>query len=142
MMSATHSRFGPVAVNCRFTRSAGCGKAASHTVVQRFAPRLTPCISSCLNQPLYRATSHAMAFPLKLTPHLPGAVHLVVLFPHAIDFRRQCPVLLHPRRQPPRVRCPGLVFVVRRRGDRQLLADRLDPKSLPVLVDEGHHLAG
>jgi hypothetical protein len=36
-------------------------------------------------------------------------------------------------------RRPGLGGVVRRRGDRQDLADRLDPERTPVLVDEGTH---
>ena len=49
---------------------------------------------------------------------------------------------INARASAPRNRCPRLVLVVRRRGDRQLLADRLDPKGFPVLVDESHHLAG
>ena len=76
--------------NCRFTRSAGCGKAASHTVVQRLPPRITPCISSRFinRSTVQRTTCHVMAFSLKLTPDLPGAVHLVILIPHAIDHLR------------------------------------------------------
>ena len=87
------------------------------------------------HQSLYRTTCHVMAFSLKLTPDLPGAVHLVILIPHAIDRLRQRLVPLHPGRYACRVRCPGLVLVVRRRGDGQLLAYRLDPKYSPVLVD-------
>ena len=70
------------------------------------------------HQSLYRTTCHAMAFSLKLTPDLPGAVHLVILIPHAIDRLRQRLVPLHPGRYACRVRVPGLVLVVRRRGDR------------------------
>ena len=83
-----------------------------------------------------------MPFPLKLAPDLPGAVHTVILFPYTPYLHTQSLIALLPIRQPSRVHFPGLVLVIRRWGDRQLLADRLDPKSLPVFVDEGHHLAG
>ena len=70
------------------------------------------------HQSLYRTTCHFLAFSFQLMPDLPRAVHLVILIPHAIDRLRQRPVPLHPGRYACRVRVPGLVLVVRRRGDR------------------------
>ena len=57
---------------------------------------------------------------------------------------------LHPKRvvasravwSPGRVDSPDTLFVVRRRGDRQYGADRLDPVAFPILVDERHHHFG
>ena len=49
-------------------------------------------------QPLYRTAGHILAFSLKLTPDLPGAVHLVILIPHTLYLPTQRPVPLHPGR--------------------------------------------
>jgi hypothetical protein len=51
-------------------------------------------------------------------------------------------VALHARRMPRGIGHAGLGFVVRRRGDRQLGADRLNPVRGPVGVDERHHHFG
>jgi hypothetical protein len=65
-----------------------------------------------------------------------------VLFVHAANLLRQHAIARKPRRQPRRVRFPRLVFVVLRRGDRQLRADRLDPVYVAMLVDELDHHFG
>ena len=137
--SATHNRFGPVAANCRFTRSAGCGNVSSRTVVQRFAPRLTPCISSCFisRATVQRAT--ARPFPLQLAPHLPDAVYLEVVRPYTpyLPAQRPDPAAPGPATAPgPR---PGPYAHSRLMG-RPATVCRfgLDPNTFPVLVDEGH----
>src|SRR6185437_12864868 len=48
-------------------------------------------------------------------------------------------IALHPRGQSRWIRLPTLVFVIRRWGDRQLLADRLDPVLSTMRVDEREH---
>ena len=72
----------------------------------------------------------------------PHPVHAEALLPHATDLLAQLPVAARPRRPPAMVRLPGLAFVVRRRGDRQHVADRLDPVLLAVRVDEPRHFLG
>src|SRR5690606_28030356 len=63
------------------------------------------------------------------------------LIPHALYFRLQRVVTLRPLRTKLRLAFSRLLFVVRRRGDRQYCTDRLDPKSVLVLIDIGdHHL--
>ena len=64
------------------------------------------------------------------------AVHPVVLLPHPTYLHTQRIVMLQLGWQPPRHRCPGLVFVVCRRGNRQLLADRLDPMVSAMRIDK------
>src|SRR5690606_35768525 len=72
-------------------------------------------------------------------PDLACSVRSEVLLPHAPDGPRQLGIASNPRRGPTRIRLAGLVFVVRRRGDRQLGADRLDPVLLTMGVDERQH---
>src|SRR5205814_7800689 len=62
-----------------------------------------------------------------------------ILLIHPSNLRYQRRIALQPRRQTLRISLPCLVFVVGRRGDRQLLADRLDPVLGTVGVDECHH---
>ena len=77
-----------------------------------------------------------------LLPDLPRPVDLVVLGPDAPNDRAQHLVALRARRAPRRIALLRLVPEVRRRGDRQDAADRLDPELLPMVVDErDHHFA-
>jgi hypothetical protein len=40
-------------------------------------------------QPLDRAPSHGDPLPVELAPHLPRAIHLVVLLPHPFDLHEE-----------------------------------------------------
>ena len=82
------------------------------------------------HQPRDRAP-HRDALTLELAPYLtPG------------DVLPQLRIAMGTRRLPAAVRVPSLALVVRRRGDRQLPADRLDPVLLTVRVDERRHVLG
>ena len=95
-----------------------------------------------LHQPLHRAPRHTGALATQLPPHLPRTVDLVILVPDPANAVAQCRITLCTRWKPSRIGCPGLHLVVRRRGDRQHPADRLDPVQRPVFVDERHHHFG
>jgi hypothetical protein len=81
------------------------------------------------HQPLNRAAGNGNAFAMQLPPDLACPIHPEVLLPDTMDRAGKLGIALHARRQPRRIGLPALVFVIRRRGDRQLLADRLDPYS-------------
>ena len=70
---------------------------------------------------------------------LRGPVDPEVLFPDPPDVSREILVASLPCRPPRRVEPAGSVRVVRRGGDRQLRADRLDPEDVAMFVHEGHH---
>ena len=70
----------------------------------------------------------------ELPPHLPGAVGFEVL---VVDLAQ--PQLQRFIAHPPRRRLPAAGGVVRRPGDLQLAADRLDPEALAVGVDDAGH---
>src|SRR5690606_28278484 len=72
-------------------------------------------------------------------PDLVGAVDAQVLVVHALHLRRQARVAHRPCRQPRGVASARRMTPVRRRGDLQRTADRLDPATSAVLVDEGVH---
>jgi hypothetical protein len=59
----------------------------------------------------------------------------------AVKLGRSCSSIRRdrPRRTPRRIPGEELVPKVRRRGDRQHAADRLDPVRRAVVVDERHH---
>jgi hypothetical protein len=78
-------------------------------------------------------------FSQKLPPHLSDAIDAEILLVHAPDFGPQGDIAPGPCRQLTRIGAPGGVGVVRRRGDRQNAADRLDPVDDAVFVDEGDH---
>ena len=91
------------------------------------------------HQPLHGATSHPVAFPIELLPDLARTVHTEVLLKDAPDLSTQRLVAPRPRSATTWIPCSGSVGVIRRWGDRQHRADRLDPKTLPVLLDVTHH---
>src|SRR5690606_28894251 len=92
--------------------------------------------------PLDRAARHRDVLASQLAPHLARAVDAEIVLVHTSDLRTKLLVTAHTLRSPLRSGLPGLDLVVRRRGDRQLLADRLDPVSVAVLVDKVHHHFG
>jgi hypothetical protein len=74
-----------------------------------------------------------------MRPHLARAIHLEVLGEDAGDLRLQRHVPLCPGRQLRRVATRGGMRVIGGRGDRQHLADRLDPVRFALIVDERDH---
>ena len=111
---------------------------------RRFHPRAPhhAAKTKLAHQPRDRAAGHHDALAAKLAPHLANPIHPVVLLPHPGDVLAQLRVAMGTRRQPAAVRFPGLALVVRRRGDRQLPANRLDPVLLTVHVDERRQVLG
>ena len=91
------------------------------------------------HQPLDRAARDIEALPHHLPPDLPRAVDLEVLGEDAFDRRFELQVPLRPRRQLRGISALGDMIVVGRWGDRQHLADRLDPMRLAVIVNERDH---
>ena len=77
-----------------------------------------------------------MTFALQLPPHFSHSVDLEVLVEHTPDFAAQRGVASNAGRRFFRLAPPRRRFVVGRRGDRQNLADRLDPVGLAMIVDE------
>jgi hypothetical protein len=86
---------------------------AAHRALQAHLP----------HQPLHRAASYGDLLLPQLPPNLLRAIHAQVRFPHGIDLDSKLSVSLHSLRQPPQIDGSSLVLVIRRRGDRQLLAD-------------------
>src|SRR5215470_12097898 len=91
------------------------------------------------HQPLHRAAGHRLALPPQVFPNLPGAVDLVLLMPRALDLAAQPFIAARARRPARRIALPRSPLVVQGRGDRQHLADRLDPIDVAVRVDKPHH---
>src|SRR3982750_3029051 len=91
------------------------------------------------HQARYGAASDRGPFPQKLSPDLPDAINAEILLVYPPDFGPQGDIAPGPYRQFARIGTPDGVGVIRRRGDRQNAADRLDPVDGAVLVDEGDH---
>src|SRR3954452_13803018 len=91
------------------------------------------------HQPRHRAARHPDPLPAELSPDLPDAIDAEVRLIHAPDLDHQCCIPPGSRGQPLRISPPGGMGVIRRRGDRQHPADRLDPVDGAMLVDEGDH---
>ena len=91
------------------------------------------------HQPFHGAACHREPFPPQLTPDLARPVDGEVLREDAGDLGLQPQVALGPRRQLGGIAPLRHVLAIGRRGDRQHLADRLDPVTTPVIVDEGDH---
>src|SRR5690348_6947679 len=72
-------------------------------------------------------------------PDLAHTVNPEVLLEHAPDFDLQNSITLGPGRELGRIMPLGQVIVIGRRGDRQHLADRLDPIGDTMIIDEGDH---
>ena len=126
----------------------GCREVPRHQVgwprrghIRRGRPASLPAADACkvklAHQALHGAAGHHDPFPVQLPPDLAGTVDAEVVPVDPGDLSLQ--LLVSP--SPGRGR-PTLGGVVGRRGDRQHLADRLDPEPVPVLVDVGDHLPG
>jgi hypothetical protein len=85
-----------------------------------------------------RATVHrAMVLPsLQLPPHFSYPVDLEARLEDAPDVAAQGGVALNAGRRFVGIASADGVFAISRRGDRQNLADRLDPVGLTMIVDE------
>src|SRR5204862_3442855 len=97
-------------------------------------------LSSSANR-VWRSASHSRsdASGAVKPPHLPGAVETAALRVDPADLDQQPLIAERP--------CSGilpplLVSPIRRRGDLQGAADRLDPEPVAVLIDERHQLFG
>jgi hypothetical protein len=88
------------------------------------------------DQPLDGAVRDGEAFAHHPPPDFPRAIDLEVLREDALDLGRQRQVPLLPRRELLGIDALGDVVAAGRRGDRQHLADRLDPMRLAVFANE------
>src|SRR5215213_804847 len=91
------------------------------------------------HQPRHRAARHPDPLPAELSPDLADAIDPEVLLIHPPDLDHQRCIPPGSRRQPLRIGAPGGMGVIRRWGDRQHAADRLDPVDGAMRVDEGDH---
>ena len=89
-----------------------------------------------LHQTLHGAARNIKAFALQLSPDLTNAIDPKVFLEDPTNFDLQCGVALCAGRQFDGVGPFGDMGAIGRRGDRQHLADRLDPMRLTVIVDE------
>src|SRR5271163_1795875 len=71
--------------------------------------------------------------------NLANAIDAEVLLEYAPDLDLQIRIAADPARQPGGIGPPRDMDMIGRRGDRQDLADRLDPVNLTMIVDEGDH---
>jgi hypothetical protein len=88
---------------------------------------------------LYGAAGNVKALALQLPPDLAHAINLEVLREDAGDLRLQRHIPLRSCGELLRIGALGDVGVIGRGGDRQDLANRLDPMDLSVIVDERDH---
>src|ERR1700712_1181481 len=139
MKSESHKAFGAGARNCRFTRSRGDGVDLSLCVVFTVLARTVPANPHALHQPSNLATRRGDGLALKLPPDLAHAVDLEVRVPDPLDVDLQVRITPRPGRQFGGIGALGCMLMVGGRGDRQDLADRLDPMRLAVTVDERDH---
>ena len=90
-------------------------------------------------QARHGAARHADAVPPQLLPDFPGAVDLLVRVIDPLNLAAELIVALRPC-GPARRMCPLVpMAMIRRRGDRQHGADRLDPEHGVMVVDELDH---
>ncbi|MGY3463226.1 hypothetical protein ACVW0I_000097 [Bradyrhizobium sp. LM6.11] len=91
------------------------------------------------HQSRHRATGNIEAFSLELPPDLAHAIDPEVLIEHAPNLDLQRGILPGAGRQRGRIAPLGDMGVVGRGGDRQHLADRLDPMRPTMIVNKGDH---
>jgi hypothetical protein len=117
-------------------------RAQSGRIGDRRPDRLAPHDTLQSHRPHQRrdgAPSHHDRFPAELPPDLAHAVDVEVRLEHALDLDHQRRVAPGPCRQLAEVGTPRGMGMVRRRGDRQHSADRLNPVGIAVLVEERLH---
>ena len=143
MKSATHSWFGRGAWNCRLTRSGGHGVALSLIVVRHRLAAHGATQADLPHQPLDRAARDSDALRGGAAARPCARRRPAKFSSHTRWISAASRVAPRPRRQALRRIGPlRRVLVVRRRGDRQHLADRLDPVVGAVFVDERDHHFG
>src|SRR5690606_13466672 len=91
------------------------------------------------HEPSDCAAGDIKAFPLQLTPDLAHAVDLEVLVEHPAYLDLHGDIAPGAGRQAVHIRAFGNTLIIGGRGNRQQSADRLDPESRTVFVDEGNH---
>ena len=126
----------PLATNCRSTRSAGrCAFSSATVVILNALPRRTPHRPELAHQPLHGAARHRdlsrfSCFQVLRAPYTQKfSCHTRWICGKAPASRRA----RADSRAGSRFSC--LQLVVGRWGDRQHLADRLDPKSILVSIE-------
>jgi len=138
--SATHNAFGRSALNCRLTRSIqranyiGVAKGGLDRFTQHnaFEPQLS-------HETLERASGQREAFTLQLMQHFTRSVGLEVFFPDATNLKTQHFIALGAGSAQCGIGLPPGMQVIRRRGNRQDLADWLDPVNIAMLINKGFH---
>src|SRR5690606_17926388 len=90
----------------------------------------------------HRAASDIEALAAQLVPDLAQAVDAPVVLENTPYLGAQRLVPFGTIRQPRRVGTFGQMVIIGGRGDRQNVADRLDPVRIPMRVDETHHHFG
>jgi hypothetical protein len=88
------------------------------------------------HQPGHRASRDILAFAFQLSPHFANSIDLKIAVEHAPDLAAQSGVPLHAGRSRFGIAPARDTIVIRRRGDRQDPADRLDPVDFAMFVDE------
>ena len=98
-------------------------------VVRIVLPRTTPCrpIVRITRATVQRATAIPSRPSCRQTLRTADAIDAEVLVVHAADLDLHSGIAMGPCRQPARIGAPGGMGMIRRRGDRQDAADRLDP---------------
>ncbi len=104
----------------------GAHNLASHDAAQ----------SESAHQSFNRASRCLRPFARQLAPNFVSAIDLHVGLPDALDLRLEHIVALSTGAALLRVAPKRGIPSISRRGDLQNLADRLDPESIAMLVDE------
>jgi hypothetical protein len=89
------------------------------------------------HQALNSATSDSDAFAVQLLPDLVGAVDLHVGIPDTLNLRLEFGIPLRPLADEGRISLAGCMAPIRRRGELQNAADRLDPELVAMFINEG-----
>jgi hypothetical protein len=92
-----------------------------------------------LHQPRDRAAGDIEALAAQLVPDLAHAVDAPVLFEDTADLGAQGFIAAGTVRQASWISPLRQMIIVGGRGDRQHVADRLDPVRITVRVDKSHH---
>src|SRR5690625_804924 len=94
------------------------------------------------HQSSHRAACHTLAFAVQLVPDFAHAIDTEVILPDTADINTQLLVTLNPWRRLGGIGLALCVRVVRRRSNRQDLADRPDSVGVTMGVNERRHFFG
>ena len=92
-----------------------------------------------LRQPSDSAAGDVDALALHLAPDLANPVDAEVRLENTADVLAKFDISAFPRRATIRIAVASGMLVIRRWGDRQNPADRLDPIDVAVVIDERRH---